>query len=160
LGKVANTHDPAEAAARDEAFRTGNVPPPPPFPTLVAGVVHHDEAGAVSPLAGTLTPHGVVRRGGDEGLFDDVLGRGFSLVTATAVSLDAEDLAFLDRLDVVAASLDTVADVDGTYATWFSERGVEAFIGRPDYHLFWAGAIADLPGALGQLRERLAWAVA
>ncbi|GAA4103334.1 bifunctional 3-(3-hydroxy-phenyl)propionate/3-hydroxycinnamic acid hydroxylase [Nocardioides kongjuensis] len=160
LGKVANTHDPVEAHARDEAFRTGNVPPPPPFPTLVAGVVHHDPAGAVSPLAGTLTPHGVVRHGAAEGLFDDVLGRGFNLVTATAAPLDATDLAFLDKLGAVTASLDTVADVDGTYAAWFAEHGVEAFLGRPDHHLFWAGALADLPAALGQLRERLQWTVA
>ncbi len=160
LGKVANTHDPVEAHARDEAFRTGNVPPPPPFPTLVAGVVHHDPAGAVSPLAGTLTPHGVVRHGDAEGLFDDVLGRGFNLVTATAAPLDATDLAFLDKLGAVTASLDTVADVDGTYAAWFAEHGVEAFLGRPDHHLFWAGALADLPAALGQLRERLQWTVA
>ena len=160
LGKVANTHDPAEAAARDEAFRTGNVPAPPPFPTLVAGVVHHDDEGAVSPLAGTLTPHGVVRHGGEECLFDDVLGRGFSLVTASAVALDPADLAFLDKLGAVAASLDAVVDVDGTYAGWFAEHDVEAFVGRPDHHLFWAGTLADLPAALAQLRERLDWTAA
>ncbi|MBU2698602.1 bifunctional 3-(3-hydroxy-phenyl)propionate/3-hydroxycinnamic acid hydroxylase [Pimelobacter sp. 30-1] len=160
LGKVANTHDPAEAAARDEAFRTGNVPPPPPFPTLVAGVVHHEADGAVSPLAGTLTPHGVVRVGDAEGLLDDVVGRGFSLVSASAADLGAADLAFLDKLGVVTASLDTVADVAGTYADWFAAHGVEAFVGRPDHHLFWAGALADLPAALAQLRERLDWTVA
>ncbi|GAA1521396.1 bifunctional 3-(3-hydroxy-phenyl)propionate/3-hydroxycinnamic acid hydroxylase [Nocardioides humi] len=160
LGKVANTHDPAEAAARDEAFRTGNVPPPPPFPTLVAGVVHHDAAGEVSPLAGTLTPHGVVRHGDREGLFDDILGRGFNLVAATRPALGPADAAFLDKLDVVTASLDEVEDVDGTYAAWLAENGVEAFLGRPDHHLYWAGALADLPAALAQLRDRLAWTVA
>lgn len=160
LGKVANTHDPAEAAARDEAFRTGNVPPPPPFPTLVAGVVHHDADGAVSPLAGTLTPQGVVRAGGAEGLFDDVVGRGFNLVTATAPVLDAGDVAFLDKLGAVVASLDEIEAVDAVYADFFAAHGVEAFLGRPDHHLFWAGALADLPAALGQLRDRLDWTVA
>ncbi|GAA3673910.1 bifunctional 3-(3-hydroxy-phenyl)propionate/3-hydroxycinnamic acid hydroxylase [Nocardioides ginsengisoli] len=162
LGKVANTHDPAEAAARDEAFRTGNVPPPPPFPTIVAGVVHHDADGAVSPLAGTLTPQGVVRSGDLEGLFDDVVGRGFSLVATSGLrdALGADDLAFLDKLGGVTASLDEVVDVDGTYAAYFAEHGVEALLGRPDYHLFWAGSLADLPAALGQLRDRLAWTVA
>jgi len=32
LGKVTNEDDPQKAAARDEAFRTRNVPPMPPFP--------------------------------------------------------------------------------------------------------------------------------
>lgn len=160
LGRVANTHDPAEAAARDEAFRTGNVPPPPAFPTLVAGVVHHDADGAVSPLAGTLTPQGVVRVGERTGLFDDVVGRGFSLVTGTRPALAAADLAFLDKLGVTTASLDSVEDVDGTYRSWLAEHGVEAFVGRPDYHLFWAGSLAELPAALAQLRDRLSWTVA
>jgi 3-(3-hydroxy-phenyl)propionate hydroxylase len=162
LGKVANTHDPVEAAARDEAFRSGEVPPPPPFPTLVGGVVHHDAAEAVSPLAGTLTPQGVVRRGSAQGRFDDVVGRGFSLVADRSLGtvLDAKDLDFLAQLGVSAATLDDLEDVDGTYAAWFGEHGVEAFIGRPDYHLYWAGTLADLPAALAQLRDRLTWTAA
>ncbi|GAB3861785.1 bifunctional 3-(3-hydroxy-phenyl)propionate/3-hydroxycinnamic acid hydroxylase [Nocardioides maradonensis] len=165
LGKVANTHDPVEAAARDEAFRTGNVPPPPAFPTLVAGVVHHT-GEQVSPYAGTLTPQAVVRTERGEGLFDDVVGRGFSLVAAGdwRAVLDAERLTFVEALGVTTATLapgapDSVVDVEGRYAGWLAEHDATAFIGRPDYHLFWAGALEDLPEALDQLGERLAWAV-
>ncbi|MFE3202351.1 bifunctional 3-(3-hydroxy-phenyl)propionate/3-hydroxycinnamic acid hydroxylase [Embleya sp. NPDC059237] len=164
LGRVANTHDPVAAAVRDAAFRTGDVPDLPPFPTLVAGVVHHAADGTVGPAAGTLTPHGPVRTAAGEGLFDDVVGRGFSLVSTLDRSavLDTGRRSFLDALGVRTATLapgaeDSVEDVAGTYTAWLAERGAEALIGRPDHHLFWAGTLADLPEALDQLRARLAW---
>ncbi|KQZ66795.1 bifunctional 3-(3-hydroxy-phenyl)propionate/3-hydroxycinnamic acid hydroxylase [Nocardioides sp. Root151] len=164
LGKVANTHDPAAAAARDQAFRDGTAPPPPPFPTIRHGVVHHTAEGVPSELAGTLTPQGVVRRNGVEGLFDDVVGRGFSLVSSTDPDavLDDAQLAFLADLGVSTATLapgnsHAVEDVDGTYREFFGAHGVEAFIGRPDFHLFWAGVLADLPAAVEGLRSRLSW---
>ena len=107
LGKVANTHDSAAAAARDQAFRDGTAPPPPPFPTIVAGVISHSPDGAPAPLAGTLTPQGVVRKDDAEGLFDDVVGRGFSLVAAADphAVLTAAQLEFLGRLDVTSATI-------------------------------------------------------
>ncbi|MFD7158704.1 bifunctional 3-(3-hydroxy-phenyl)propionate/3-hydroxycinnamic acid hydroxylase [Kribbella sp. NPDC059898] len=150
LGRVANTHDPVEAAARDEAFRTGNVPPPPPFPTIGAGVVTD------APLAGSLTPQGVVCRHGVAGLFDDVIGRGFTLVSSRDPQLGADQLAFLADLGVTTAVVGPAEDAGGTYAAFWADNRVEAFIGRPDYHLFWAGAVADLPAAVDELRERLA----
>ncbi|MFF2502675.1 bifunctional 3-(3-hydroxy-phenyl)propionate/3-hydroxycinnamic acid hydroxylase [Streptomyces sp. NPDC058067] len=167
LGRVANTHDRVEAAARDEAFRTGDVPPLPAFPTLVDGVVHHAPDGAVSRPAGTLTPHGTVRTAAGEGLFDDVVGRGFCLVSARdwRAVLDGGRRSFLDALGVSTATLsggaeDSADDVAGTYAAWLAGQGCEVLIGRPDHHLFWAGTLADLPEAVDQLRARLAWTVA
>jgi len=164
LGRVANTHDPVEAAARDEAFRSGHVPPPPPFPTIVAGVIHQEKDGQPGQLAGTLTPQGMVRRGKSEGLFDDVVGRGFSVVSSHDVStlVTDEQRAFLEKLGAVTATLlpgaaDSVEDADGTYADFWKNNDVEAFIGRPDFHLFWAGRAADLPAALDELETRLAW---
>ncbi|MEU0510154.1 bifunctional 3-(3-hydroxy-phenyl)propionate/3-hydroxycinnamic acid hydroxylase [Amycolatopsis sp. NPDC006125] len=160
LGRVANTHDPAAAAARDQAFRDGTAPPPPPFPTLDAGVVHHGPDGRPAPLAGTLAPQGIVSKDGVKGRFDDVVGRGFSLVSATDPRpvLSPAHRGFLDRLGVVIAVPGTdVDDVDGTYAAFLRDNEVEAFIGRPDFHLFWAGALADLPAAVDDLRTRLHW---
>lgn len=158
LGKVANTHDLAEAAARDDAFRSGNVPPPPPFPTIVAGVVHPD-----SPLAGTLAPQGMVRGPSGEGRFDDVVGGGFTLVSQTGPAgvLDAEQQGFLSRIGVTIATVASgaVEDVDGTYQRWFSSTGTEAFLSRPDFRLFWAGDLAELPFAVDQLRQQLSTAV-
>ncbi|WP_326835127.1 bifunctional 3-(3-hydroxy-phenyl)propionate/3-hydroxycinnamic acid hydroxylase [Amycolatopsis rhabdoformis] len=160
LGRVANTHDPAAAAARDQAFRDGTAPPPPPFPTIEAGVVHHGSDGRPASPAGTLAPQGIVSKDGVKGLFDDVVGRGFSLVTETDPRsvLSPAQLDFLDRLGVATAVLGTdVEDVDDTYAVFLRDNEVEAFIGRPDFHLFWAGALADLPAAVDALRTRLRW---
>ncbi|WP_106401050.1 bifunctional 3-(3-hydroxy-phenyl)propionate/3-hydroxycinnamic acid hydroxylase MhpA [Actinocorallia populi] len=164
LGKVANTHDPREAAARDAAFRSGQAAPPPPFPTLTDGVVHRTADGVPSPQAGTLTPQGVVRRGAAEGLFDDVVGAGFSVVASADVRslLSPGQLAFLADLPAVTATVapgapDSVEDVEGAYAAYFAAEGVQAFIGRPDFHLFWAGSLAELPAAVDALRDRLAW---
>jgi alpha-beta hydrolase superfamily lysophospholipase len=166
LGRVANTHDPVAAAARDQAFRDGTAPPPPPFPTIGPGVVHHSPNGGSASAAGTLTPQGVVSKSGVKGLFDDVVGRGFSLVSTTDPRpvLSWAQLDFLTRLGATIATPGAVGtdieDVDGTYEAFFRDNGVEAFIGRPDFHLFWAGAIADLPDAVDDLRARLHWVAA
>jgi 3-(3-hydroxy-phenyl)propionate hydroxylase len=73
-----------------------------------------------------------------------------------------EQRAFLEKLGAVTATLspgaaDSVEDADGTYADFWKNNDVEAFIGRPDFHLFWAGRAADLPAALDELETRLAW---
>ncbi|QXJ19674.1 bifunctional 3-(3-hydroxy-phenyl)propionate/3-hydroxycinnamic acid hydroxylase [Actinomadura graeca] len=165
LGRVANTHDPVAAAARDEAFRTGDVPPPPPFPTLAGGVVHTRADGSPAPPAGTLAPQGVVGRGAVRGRCDDVIGGGFSLISRADVRrvLTADQLAFLDALGVRRACLadvspDHVTDIDGTYSAFLDRHGADAFIGRPDFHLYWAGGLGDLPAAVDGLRSRLSWA--
>ncbi|MEV0083743.1 bifunctional 3-(3-hydroxy-phenyl)propionate/3-hydroxycinnamic acid hydroxylase [Saccharopolyspora sp. NPDC050642] len=159
LGKVANTHDPAAAAARDEAFRNGTAPPLPPFPTITAGVVHHD-----SPLAGTLVPQGVVGRGAARGRFDDVVGGGFSVISRTDVStvLDDAQWLFLAELRGTTATLepgapDSIDDVEGTYARFMRDNGIDAVIGRPDFHCYWAGPISELPAAVDDLRRDLHW---
>ncbi len=81
LGRIANTRDPQEAAARDAAFLAGKVPPPPPMPLLTGGVLHTGADGAVVPPVGGLTPQGTIRRAGRTGRLDDVVGFGFLLVT-------------------------------------------------------------------------------
>lgn len=167
LGKVANTHDPAAAAERDEAFRTGSVPPPPAFPTIIAGVIQRDSNGHPGPLAGTLTPQGVVQKAGMEGLFDDVVGRGFSIISQRDISsvLGKEHQEFLKQLGAVTASLapgaeDSIEDTGGTYTRYWNEKGVDTFIGRPDYHLFWAGRLEELPSVLDDLKSQLLWNLA
>lgn len=164
LGKVANTHDPDAAAARDEAFRTGTAPPPPPFPTITAGVVHRDPDGHPSPLAGTLAPQGVVGKGAPRGRFDDVVGGGFTVVTRTDLNtvLDDDQQSFLAALRTTTATLepgtpDSIDDVEGTYARFLADNGVDAVIARPDFNCYWAGRIGDLPAAVDQLRHDLCW---
>ncbi|MBJ8341849.1 bifunctional 3-(3-hydroxy-phenyl)propionate/3-hydroxycinnamic acid hydroxylase [Antrihabitans sp. YC3-6] len=166
LGRIANTHDPDAAAARDEAFRTGTAPPPPPFPTIVDGVVHRGRDGRLSPMAGMLSTQGVVRATGGTGHFDDVVGGGFTVLAREDFQemLSTEQRTFLDELGATSATLRpgtpiSVDDAEGTYARWFEGNDVEAFLSRPDFHLYWAGALADLPSVIDSLRDQLRWQV-
>ncbi|MFB9923145.1 bifunctional 3-(3-hydroxy-phenyl)propionate/3-hydroxycinnamic acid hydroxylase [Amycolatopsis halotolerans] len=164
LGKVANLKDSRAAAARDAAFRRGDVPPLPPFPTITGGVVHLSATGEPAPLAGTLAPQGIVSARGGTGRFDDVVGGGFSLVSTQDVRalLDDGQQALLTALDMSVATLtpgtpDSVEDVDGTYSRYFGETAADTFISRPDFHLYWAGQARDAPAALDALRAQLCW---
>lgn len=57
----------------------------PAFPTIAAGVVHRDPAGEPTPLAGTLAPQGVVRRGGADGCV--AVGGGSTVGLGKAIAL-------------------------------------------------------------------------
>lgn len=158
LGRVANLTDPLAAAARDDAFRRGDVPPLPPFPTITAGVIATTDEGTPAGPAGQLGPHGVVTRGEDRALFDDLFGWGFTVMAAEdpASVLAADQLAFLEsvgaRVVTIAPGCDrSTDDVDGTYARFFADHHVEAFIERPDFHLFGAGSMAELPALVDAL---------
>jgi len=162
LGRLANTLDADEAAERDAMFRSGDAPPPPPFPTIVAGVIRMDAAGAPIAPAGELAPQGRVRAGDRSGLFDNVVGAGLSLVARDdpRALLDAERLGLLEAL---GATIGTTApgtpwsfeDLDGVYAAFFAEHDAAAFISRPDFHLFGAAAAEELPGLVDELGLRL-----
>ncbi|NMN99509.1 bifunctional 3-(3-hydroxy-phenyl)propionate/3-hydroxycinnamic acid hydroxylase [Antrihabitans stalactiti] len=159
LGRIANTHDHDAAAARDEAFRTGTVPPPPPFPTLVGGVVHCGPDGSATGLAGTLAPQGEVEFAGVRGRFDDVVGRGFAVIASgdPRAVLDSAQLDFLTGLDAVVIALADIRDAAGVYRKYLADNDIDVFIARPDFHLFGAGRMADLPALIDALQNRLAW---
>ncbi|WP_440712225.1 bifunctional 3-(3-hydroxy-phenyl)propionate/3-hydroxycinnamic acid hydroxylase MhpA [Gordonia sp. FQ] len=164
LGKVANLKDPVAAAERDAMFRRGEVPPLPPFPTVLSGVAMAGDEPA--PLAGTLAPQFRVASAGTTALLDDLIGWGFTVVTAAdpAAVLGEQQLAFLDRLGATVVSTApgtaySVEDVDGGYAGWFAENGVDALISRPDFHLFGAVPAAELGALVDELRSTLSGAV-
>ena len=51
---------------------------------------------------------------------------------------------------------EAVADLRGTYARWFRERGLRAVVMRPDYYVFGAAAdLGDLPAVVDNLRHQL-----
>ena len=164
LGAIANMHDPEAAAQRDAAFKAGQAPPPPAMPTVTDGVVHHQPDGAVAPPAGSLVPQGRVTAGGRSGRFDDVVGRGFALVSTVDVAsaLADEQRRFLDELGCRVVRLGTdVTDDDGVHTAYLDQLGAVAYLARPDYVLFGAAGDAGEAGALvDELRADLAWAAA
>ena len=143
-GEVSCTFDPEVAAARDEAFRTGTAPPPPPFPILRSGLL----AGGDDALAGRLAPQGRVRVGERVGRFDDVVGRGWVLLldARAADVLEADDAAVLERLEAHVVVVDARTDVDGTYRAHLA--GVSALLYRPDFYVFGSAARPQDVGAL------------
>jgi 3-(3-hydroxy-phenyl)propionate hydroxylase len=163
LGDVAYTMDPVRAAARDEAFRSGSIPPPPPFPVLQAGVLETAEDGTPAPFAGTLAPQGIVTGpDGRTGRFDDVVGRGFVLVTRLSADalLDREQAAFLQGIGCTVHTLApgearSFADDAGTYGRYLDAIGADLFVSRPDFVVFGSCREAGLAALLDQLRARL-----
>lgn len=164
LGKVSCTIDPEEARLRDEAFLSGQVPPPPPFPILESGVLQDGGDQASRAVRGRLGPQGRVVLGEAEGLADDILGGGWQLISRSDMvgAAASQTKAILGRLGVVIINFGAgdVVDRDGVYADYLDAAGAEAILVRPDFYVFGATAsrdgldalLADLAGKL-RLRE-------
>ena len=161
LGKVLCQLDPDAAAERDTMLRAAGPPPPLELAPLGDGVLR----GGADALTGTLSVQGVVAKAGREGLFDDVVGRGFQLIVAAGYpleGLDAGARALLDTLDATVASLSPdaphgVRDVDGRLTTWLAEHSAHAVLVRPDFYVFGSATSADeLAQLLDDLRTQLA----
>jgi 2-polyprenyl-6-methoxyphenol hydroxylase-like FAD-dependent oxidoreductase len=164
LGKVLCELDAEAAAERDAALREAASPPSIEAPPFTAGLIHRPEAERPHPLAGTLGVQGRVAVDGESGRFDDVAGRGWSLIATDGDPRDAledADREALDALDVTVASLGpgvptAVEDLDGRLTNWLREHQVHAVLTRPDFYVFGSAASPDaLPSLVGDLRTQL-----
>jgi len=145
LGKIICVPDAEAAAERDRAFFAGDVPPMPPFPHLIDGLLHHDLDGSVSSGAGLLSPHVNISRAGATGRFDDLVGLGFTLI-ATGFdphrALHSGAQAALERLGVHIVLLDQpddlqhTVDLDGRLTGFMAEQKWQAMIVRPDFYVY------------------------
>ena len=162
LGKVICIADPAEAATRDAvmvaAAKEGQmlVTPPPPL-GLGPGVSLEDDA-----LGGKLFVQGQVIHDGKRGRFDDVVGRGWTLLSPSvdpAAHLQSDAAAFFASIGGISAYVSAdgpIRDIDGTYADWFRKAGVNVVLQRPDFYVF--GSATSAAGAqnlVEKLRRRL-----
>jgi len=146
LGRVICVPDPAEAAARDATMISAPRDAMPPLSVAIGPGVLLDG----DPHAGRLFAQGRVRGG----LFDDVVGRGWTLVSPVAdpvAHLDAESAAFFRSLGGIGAR---VEDVDGAYRRWFAAAGVEVALQRPDFYVFGTAARVEEAGALIEALRR------
>ena len=156
--------DPAAAAERDAALRASETPPPIGLPGITQGLVQEPSGDGPSALAGTFAVQGTVYAPAGEGRFDDVVGRGFVLLTAEGdprAALTGEEIAFLEGLGTHLVSLDPeqeggVRDVDGRLTSWLAGHDAAAVIVRPDFYVFGAVSSAeDLSPLVGDLRQQL-----
>lgn len=164
LGDVICTTDVKVAAARDEAFRTGSAPPPPPMPELVDGVLHRGSDGVPLSPAGQFSMQGRVQVDGRARRFDDVVGQGWVLLAKggdpSSVLMEkhkslVKDLGMhIVRLATLGSTdAESVADLTGDIAVWLDALAAVAVIVRPDYYVF--GTVASMD-ELPELVEDLA----
>jgi 3-(3-hydroxy-phenyl)propionate hydroxylase len=161
LGKVICVPDPEQAAARDArmiaAAKSGGLSPPLPPPTLGPGFFVEGDR-----LAGQLFLQDRVRHAGKTGLFDDVIGRGWTLLSPhfdPVSRLDRECAAFFASLGGTSAWVGeggVVADLGGSYARWFSNAKAAVVLQRPDFYVFGTGSEeGDVGRLVATLRDRL-----
>ncbi|MFE9684006.1 bifunctional 3-(3-hydroxy-phenyl)propionate/3-hydroxycinnamic acid hydroxylase [Streptomyces sp. NPDC006285] len=150
LGRVICVTDPTAAAERDAtvlAGRRGRTGPgaPEPAKPLSGGLLRRTPAGGP---AGAVVPQGRVDARGRPGLFDEVVGRGFVLLTTEdpRPALGEDRWSFLTALDTRVVHLLPagragsdpvgVTDVDGFYGAYLAEHDATAVLVRPDHHVF------------------------
>lgn len=165
MGKVVCISDPQEAAQRDEAYLSGQVPALPPFPGLTDGLIRADQNSAMGGIGGQLCVHGQVRNDGEVMRYDDAMPNGFHVI-----ALDADPDLYLDEqarkaLALIGAQTIGVThderqvvagrvlfDVSGKYDAFFNEHGAKALIVRPDYYVFGAvRSLTELSALVGML---------
>ncbi|WP_434599012.1 bifunctional 3-(3-hydroxy-phenyl)propionate/3-hydroxycinnamic acid hydroxylase [Streptomyces sp. A5-4] len=160
-GRVICELDADRAAVRDARMREIARDPAatrkPPHPRLGEPSLTLASRGA----EGRLAPQGRVGYDGRVGLFDDVVGGPWQLISRRgnpAALLDEEDLAWFRDLGGVVADLSdggAVQDLDDAYARWFEEHDCEAFLARPDFYVYAAGDHTDVPRFVARLRQTL-----
>lgn len=161
LGDMICVTDLMKAKERDEAFFTGKVPPFPPFPILEDGIIHDQD---IDSLAGSLSPQDLVEYKGKRGLFDDVVGRGWMLISYNRNAepfLNDVQKNFLHELGVTCIEItkedrvDAVKELTDKYANFFNEHEVEAVIVRPDYYIFGSVEnISEVPDLVNDLAKQ------
>ena len=147
VGQISCMTDPVQAAARDESFRSGDIPHLPPFPQLSAGILEPtDECG----MAGQLFPQPTISLDGRTGLLHDVLGHGFLVIGRDGDprrSLHRQHVDVLDRIGARSAWLANrgvpggFKDTTGAITDLFAKHGAAVCIVRPDYYIY--GACSD-----------------
>ncbi len=148
MGRIICMLDPEEVALRDERMKAAISNPalalkPPPEPRLGDGGAYLTD----DPNAGYLSVQGRVRRGGREGLFDDVVGKGWQLLLRGGEgAVVSEGTSLKPMVADFGPSGDTV-DLDGVYARWFDRLGTDAVLVRPDLYVFGTSSLANV-GAL------------
>lgn len=156
LGKVICELDPERAAHRDARMRaeleseTATVEPP--HPRLGQPSITSDDD-----RAGTLSIQARVEMGGEVGLFDDIVGGTWQLISYGSDPLTSTPLDLREWFASLGGTSTNVGaiDVDGDYRRWFESGRCSVVLSRPDFYIYATGEPADVPRLLAELRAAL-----
>jgi flavoprotein hydroxylase len=155
LGRVICQTDPAAARDRDTVMlasrERASSAAPSAVRNLTDGLLHRDSKGAPMLPAGQLAPQGCVTHGGRGGMFDEVFGTGFVLLSTEPATeiLAAGGIALLSGIGTTFVHLgspdsSSTVDDDGTYLRLLAASDAVAVLVRPDFYVF--GAARDRAG--------------
>jgi 2-polyprenyl-6-methoxyphenol hydroxylase-like FAD-dependent oxidoreductase len=161
-GRMICELDVDRAAARDSEMRRLAVDPAaatrdPPHPRLGRPSLTIPSGDC----DGRLAPQGRVGIADEVGLFDDVVGGGWQLISRSGnpvEQLSDDDVCWFGSIGGVFADVSAggaVQDLDGAYERWFAKNRCSAFLSRPDFYVFAAGEHADIPSFIAQLRRAI-----
>ena len=145
LASVICMLDEDEMAARDERMKAehaeqSKIGPVSPHEAVLGPGTWLDS----DPLAGKPSVQSTVAYEGRSGKFDDVVARGWVLITSAAASgqtLSPDQMQTLESIGGKAVTIGLpgsgaqVIDVNGTTSSWMAEHGVHHMLVRPDFYL-------------------------
>jgi len=140
LGKIICELNPAAAAARDAAMLDPKNQHQAEFPDPRLGASALQQPN--DPHAGNLSLQGWVKAGGQTGRFDDIVGRGFTLLALDSdprKSLSEDELKFMESINAHLVGIGQncpIEDIDGDYRRWFTELEARFVLIRPDFYLY------------------------
>lgn len=163
LGRVICVPDQEAAAERDQQMQAALAderlaPPAPPPPRLGPGLL-----APADPAAGLLSIQSRITHQGRTGLFDDLLGYGWFVLTTASdrPALGSAEEEVLERLTArvlrvgAEGSNAEIIDLDGRYGEWFQQLGSDTVVVRPDFYVYAATSADRLPEVLAELAVQL-----
>lgn len=174
LGRVICVLDEDAARTRDEQMIAAGADPRtalPPMPPERLGDGTWDATYTPTDLQATLTPQFCVLDDQEPALFDDVVGYGSTVIgygvdpltdltdqqRAELQNANVRAVCLLEQGEQLAVSPDTRCLVvhDGTARDYFTAAGVSALLVRPDFYLFGASTVSDLPALVDDFLDEL-----
>lgn len=133
--------------------------------TLKEGLLYRDDQHVPIIPAGLFSIQGNVSYEGKTGRFDDIIGRGWMIISSAPIPTNlfsSEQQAFLEKLNTQFAHVtrenrsSAIIDVEGAYTRFMNEHDLEVIVIRPDYYIFGGVAsLKELPKLVDSLREQL-----
>ncbi len=132
---------------------------------LKQGMLYRDDQQDPILLAGLFSVQGNVSYKGKTGLFDDIVGRGWMVISSTAIPTNlfsSEQHEFLKKLNMqfvhvtAEENASAVTDKENIYIQFLNVHNLEAVLIRPDFYIFGGvSSLRELPKLVNRLSRQL-----